>query len=346
MTVHAREFVATTIAVPRENLHWRRPLIAAVVSGALAAACIALGHPTYALPFAVGAWCTALTDGAEEFGIHWRTMAWTCLWVAAGATLGGFVSTWGFWELPVVAVVSLVCGYVACLGRLGIGCGSLALALYAIFAGEPITDRSALQTGTFVLLGGVIAIAVTYVLCLIGARQALMAKPTPVPSALSRLRSHLTAHDEYLWHGVRLSIAMVIGTAVSHSLGWPHEYWIPMTIALIARPSKRLSLERTVHRVLGTLAGIVVLTALVLLIGSNPYELAVLVAIGAGISLAVVRANYTLACVGYTIGVMCLFAIEGQSIELNTPYRIMATVIAGIITALCALLWLPDRARS
>jgi uncharacterized membrane protein YccC len=152
--------------------------------------------------------------------------------------------------------------------------------------------------------------------------------------------SHL--NDEFVRHGMRLAIVMVVATAIAHFLGWPHEYWIPMTVAWVARPGRRLTLERTWHRVLGTIAGIVFVTALMLTSGNSPYELAVLTAAGATMTLIFVRAHYAIAVAGITIAVISLFAIEGQSFELNAPYRIWATLVAGVLLTIGTLVW-PSR---
>ena len=132
---------------------------------------------------------------------------------------------------------------------------------------------------------------------------------------------------------------MVIATAIAHLLGWPHEYWIPMTVAWVARPGRQLTLERIWHRVLGTLVGIAVVTLLMLAAGRSPYELAVLTAAGATMSLIFIRAHYALAVTGITISIMTLFAIEGQSFEMNADYRIWATLVAGVLLALGTLIW-------
>jgi uncharacterized membrane protein YccC len=76
--------------------------------------------------------------------------------------------------------------------------------------------------------------------------------------------------------------------------------------------------------------------------GNPPYELAVLAAAGATMTLIFVRAHYALAVTGITVTVMALFAIEGQSFDLNAPYRIWATLVAGALLALGTFVW-PSR---
>lgn len=342
MSSAIRGVLSSTTRIEKANLHWRRPLIAGIVTGLLAAVCIATDHTSYAVPLAVGSWFTSLIDTQQRFGSHLRTMMWSALWLAIGATIGGLASSTGYWQLLTVAAMSVVCGFAGALGGLGLGNGSLTLVMYAVFAGAPVSDRAAVTTGLLVLLGGLVTIATSIAMYAIGARDQMHEHPPAQPSVAGRLRTHLHLSDEFVRHGARLAVVMVVATAIAHFLNWPHEYWIPMTVAWVARPGRQLTWERTWHRVLGTLAGIAVATVLMLTSGNSPYELAVLAAAGATITLIFVRAHYAIAVTGITVTMMALFAIEGQSFDMNAPYRILATLVAGALLALGTVIW-PDR---
>jgi uncharacterized membrane protein YccC len=335
----ARAVLASTTRFDKSGAHWHRPVITGVVTGLIVVVCIATGHQSYALPLALGSWFTSVLDSHQVFGSHLRTMVGSVLWLALGATLGGVASSTGYWQLLIVAVVAFICGFAGALGEFEVSAGSLALAMYALFAGIPISERSALQTGLLTLIGGLITIAVTMVLYLIGARAQVHQHESVTSSRAERLRSHLHPGDVFVRHGYRLAVLMVIATAIAHSMSWPHEYWIPMTVAWVARPGRRLTLERTWLRILGTLAGIVIIAVVMWATGNPPYELAILVAAAIILHLSFVRANYAIAVVGLTITVMALFAIEGESVELNAPYRFVATVGAGVLLSLGTLLW-------
>jgi MFS family permease len=342
MSSTTRSVLASTGRLQRENLHWRRPLIAGIVTGLLAALCIATDHTSYAVPLAVGAWFTSLIDTQQPFGIHVRAMWWSALWLALGATIGGFSSSIGYWQLVTVAVMSIGCGWAASLGGLSLVNGSLALVMYAVFAGSPVTDRAALLTGVLVFIGGLVTIVTSLAIYAVGARDQMRERPPTSERVSTRIRGHLHRNDAFVRYGVRLAIIMVVATTIAHSLSWPHEYWIPMTVAWVARPGSQLTLERTWHRVLGTIVGIVFVTALMLTAGNSPYHLAVLAAAGATITLIFVRAHYAIAVVGITITMMSLFAIEGQSFDMNAPFRIWATLVAGVLLTVGALFWPAD----
>lgn len=340
------DVLRSTTRVEKANVHWLRPVITGVVTCVIAALSIATGHNAYALPLVTGAWFTSVLDSHEVFGIHLRTMCGSALWLALGATIGGLASSTGYWQLLIVAVMAMACGFAGAFGDFGVRAGSLTLAMYALFAGIPLSERSALQSGLLTLVGGAITILITVGFYLIGARTQLFGQHVVKESALARLRSHLHSGDMFLRHGVRLSVLMVVATAIAHTITWPHEYWIPMTVAWVARPGRQLTLERTWLRILGTLAGIVIITCLMFSTGNPPYELAILVGVGVAVLLAFVRANYAIAVIGLTMAIMALFAIDGESVEMNAPYRICATLIAGVLLTLGVLLWPVDKQTS
>lgn len=90
---------------------------------------------------------------------------------------------------------------------------------------------------------------------------------------------------------------------------------------------------------LGTLAGIVLAVLLIDDVGMNPYVLAVLVGVGVVISLIFLRANYPIAVTGLTMAVIALFAIDGEPVDETAPYRVAATLLAGVIALLGTLIW-------
>lgn len=132
---------------------------------------------------------------------------------------------------------------------------------------------------------------------------------------------------------------MVVATGLAAWLDWPHHYWIPMTVAWIARPARTATVEKVVHRMLGTLGGIVLAVVLINDVGMNPYVLASIVAVGVAISLIFLRANYPIAVVGLTLAVIALFDIDGEPVDETAPYRVAATLLAGLLALLGTLIW-------
>ena len=156
----------------------------------------------------------------------------------------------------------------------------------------------------------------------------------------SMIRQHVDMRDSYVRHAIKLAITY--GLAVAVSLGpWDprhihHTYWIPLTVAWICKPDLYSTVGRIGMRVLGTTAGVVLVTIFLNVIGSER-AIILLVGIGAFVSCAFLWANYAVMVIGMTLAVLCLGAIGGVAVEAETYVRLWATLLAGGLVALTAL---------
>ncbi len=339
MAFPLRTVLLGTARVRREQLTWRRPLQSSVVTAVLTAMCVAIDEPQFALAIAIGAWFAGIADTGEAIGDHWRSMAWTTLWVSLAALVGALASEHNAAEVGIVVVMSLACGFVGALGARGALNGMLALVVYAIFAGSPTSDRGAIQMFALVAVGGIVQILVAVLPAAARRSQRLASSVDPRDLVRVRLAIHLNTDDDFVRHAVRLAIAMLIASLVANISGWPHEYWIPMSVAWMARPDRFGTATRVIERILGTIAGIVIAAVVVDGMELGPYGLVVFVGVGVFFCLAFLRANYPVAVIGITCAVVALFAIQGETVAETAPTRIVATVIAGVITVLTSFIW-------
>ncbi len=339
MTSFGTQHLRSSIKINTSLVQWWRPLISAVITFGLTVACIGFGHPEYAVPVAIGSWFAGITDSGDPIGVYWRAMAWTTAFVTFAATLGSLVSNSPLAQLIVVALMALACGFVGCLGPTPMTNGIVTLVVYSVFAGQPAAHRSAFTTGLLILLGGITCILITVGLYALARSPGFSARPVTGMPVLGSLRSHLHVTDSFVRHSVRLAVVMIFATGLAAWLDWPHHYWIPMTVAWIARPARDATVEKVVHRMLGTLVGILLAVLLINDTGMNLYVLAVISAVGIAISLIFLRANYPIAVVGLTLAVIALFAIDGEPVDETAPYRVAATLLAGMIALLGTFIW-------
>ena len=183
----------------------------------------------------------------------------------------------------------------------------------------------------------------------------LMAGSWPIGSAASTrvvkpafagirplIRQHADMRDTYVRHAIKLAITY--GLAVAVSLGpWDpkhihHTYWIPLTVAWICKPDLYSTVSRIGMRVLGTAAGVLLVTIFLNVIGSES-AIILLVGIGAFVSCAFLWANYAVMVIGMTLSVLCLGAIGGVAVEAEAYVRVWATLLAGGLVALTALVY-------
>ena len=340
-----RKVILGTAPIRLSEMAWRRTIVVALVVGSLTALAIWFGRPEIAFPLAVGSLFTGLGGIGEAPGHRWRIMLWTGLWVGLASILGGLMSNVGVAELGVVAVVAAGCGFAGALGRRGALVGVLTLVTYAIYAGIPDTGSGTFESGALVGLGAMIQMAALLIPVLVRNRGLLRGREDDLPSIRARLRAHSQRRDDFLRHGVRLALAMVVASALGHTSNWPHQYWIPMTVAWLSRPDTTGMATRVLSRVAGTIVGVGLAIAIINVLGITSYGLAVVVALGAVVMLLFLATDYTLAVIGITVIVMALLSLMGEQIDQTAPSRIASTLVAGVIVVVASVSWPSKSAR-
>ncbi|CAB4905944.1 MAG: hypothetical protein F2923_00710 [Actinobacteria bacterium] len=344
VNVSAREMLVGTTRVHRSRVYRTRPIRAAILCTILGMATILVGNPSLAIPLVVGAFFAGLCDTAEPVGDHWRSMSWTTMWLTVGTVLGGLSSNIGYFELFTVAGFAFCCGIAGVVGQRGALNGMLALVMFSIFAGTPARGHSIAIDGMFVALGGAIHLIVVVAASFIVDRSKLQSNAGPTSSFWVRLRSGFSRPHHFLRHGLRLALAMVIATALSDVLEWPHEYWIPMTVAWVSRPDFTGTTTRIIERFAGTVLGIAAALLFIDGFALHDYWLCVVAGAGVGLCLAFVRANYSISVIGVTLVIISLFALQGESVGETLAYRLAATTLACVIAALASVIWMRSTA--
>lgn len=173
----------------------------------------------------------------------------------------------------------------------------------------------------------------------IGAR-ADIEQPRPAHAPiLPRLRAHLHRSDPIAEHAIRLAIAFGGATLASVIIDVSHAYWVPLTVAWIAKPDLANTVSRVTMRIAGTMVGLVLVTALLAVLREIPGE-AVLLTLATGatgaLALAYLGANYPLAVIGITAFVLLIEHLTGDGETYDIVARLIATTIAGVWVLLIA----------
>lgn len=223
--------------------------------------------------------------------------------------------------LAVVAGATLIAARV---GRLHAGVAML-LPFVALVAGVLDPSPSALAAGVGGAAGGAIALLVAR-----GLDLRVPAVPTPAEGATV--------------YAVVLTIAVTVAS-VPTVVGWlPRGYWVPLTVLVILVPDADQSRRRLRERALGTLAGGLVATGLVLLL---PAVVVVVVAV----ALLVLQIAWVVAgdqfrsVVALTCVVVLLSGAGDVGAQLETGLLRVALTVAGAAVAALAVL-VADRMRA
>ena len=332
-----------TITLQRDKLTWRLPVAAAVAVTLMIVVFTALGWRDKTLPLAAAALFIPISGTSDPPNRRLITQLWTLLWLMLATFLGGLLS-YDFQGSIIIgvlvsSVVAFICGFVGGAGVNARTSGMLSLVLFAIFLGVPVARDSAVQDGLLVGLGGI-----TVMGCLIVLRRLFKLPPTwgapkQVSGVIARLRPRLNPRDDFFRHGVRLAGAFTTATIIAECVKWPHQYWIPMTVAWVSVPDINGTATRIAARIFGTIIGIAAVTFFIEIVHLGPYETAVLVGVGALVAMMFIAANYMIAVAGVTVFLIALFNIIGEPLGPSVHYRILATLAGGAISIAWSLVW-------
>nr|WP_249420017.1 FUSC family protein [Rhabdothermincola salaria] len=146
------------------------------------------------------------------------------------------------------------------------------------------------------------------------------------------LRHELRTGQLFVGHAVRLAVAVGLATLITVSLDVAHAYWLPMTVAWMAKPDLAGTVSRVSLRVVGTLVGVAIAAGVFALTDPGTLGITVLVSVGSLVAFSFIWANYAIAVSGITVIVLSLFASAGEAVERDVVLRLGLTVGAGALT--------------
>ena len=173
----------------------------------------------------------------------------------------------------------------------------------------------------------------------IGSRADIATPERPRVPIIPRLRAHLAWSDPVAEHALRLAIAFGGATLATVIVDVSHAYWVPLTVAWIAKPDLANTVSRVSMRILGTMAGLVLVTVTLALVRDLPGEAVILcacVGITGALALAYLNANYPLAVLGITGFVLLVEHLTGDGARYDIIARLLATALAGVWVLLVA----------
>jgi uncharacterized membrane protein YccC len=80
--------------------------------------------------------------------------------------------------------------------------------------------------------------------------------------SLARVTANLSLQSAVFRHAIRLACAVAIAETLSRSLEAPRAYWLPMTTVLVLKPEFTVTFTRGLLRIAGTIAGLLLATAM------------------------------------------------------------------------------------
>jgi uncharacterized membrane protein YccC len=161
----------------------------------------------------------------------------------------------------------------------------------------------------------------------------------PVHDLLVTLRANLGTSSEAGRHALRLAAVTGVAAVIAQWAGLPHAYWAALTVLIVLRPDYGSTLYRGVQRAGGTLVGVGLGLATVLLGHLGPVALLAGVAASLFAAYALLTVNYLLFAVFLTDFVVVLLALLGLPADQTAPDRLIGTGLGTGLALLAYILW-------
>ncbi len=171
------------------------------------------------------------------------------------------------------------------------------------------------------------------------AGQRRTARRADLTAALLALRANAGISTEAGRHALRLAVVAALGEIIAQASGLPHGYWIALTIVIVLRPDYASTIYRGVQRAGGTVIGVGLGAATVLLLHAGTAALVAAAGVTMTIAYAVFAVSYLLYAVFLTDFVVILLALLGQAAEQTAAARLIGTGIGAALAVIGYLAW-------
>jgi len=158
-------------------------------------------------------------------------------------------------------------------------------------------------------------------------------------SARAMLRANLTPRSVAFRHAVRMAACLSAALVVSRLLHLPHGYWLPMTTAIVLRADFSATFNFGLLRVVGTVLGLLLTTALLHLTPESPWAHLALMALLCMAFRWLANAHYGIAVAALTGTVVILLAFEGVDSGVAVTDRVINTALGCGMAMLAYLAW-------
>jgi uncharacterized membrane protein YccC len=158
-------------------------------------------------------------------------------------------------------------------------------------------------------------------------------------SAMATLRANLTTHSVACRHAMRCAVCLTIALLVSRVANLPHGYWLPMTAAIVLRPDFAATFNFGLLRVVGTILGLLLTTALLHVTRHDFWTHLALMGVLCMAFRYLATAHYGVAVAALTGTVVILLSFEGVNSGDAVMDRVINTALGSGMALLAYVVW-------
>jgi uncharacterized membrane protein YccC len=156
---------------------------------------------------------------------------------------------------------------------------------------------------------------------------------------LQTLRANLKLSSIALRHALRSAVCIGVAVACERMLQIPHGVWIPMTAAIVLKPDFGGTMQFGVLRVIGTLIGLLIGTAIAHVAMDGVALRLMLMAVLCFVFRLLVQVNYAVGVAMLTAMLVLLLSFEGIAPVDAVEMRIVGTVLGSVLALIAYALW-------
>ncbi|NII09344.1 FUSC family protein [Oleiagrimonas sp. C23AA] len=171
------------------------------------------------------------------------------------------------------------------------------------------------------------------------AAERRLPKALRMTSAQATVRANLHLQSSAFRHALRCAVCVGLALITGRILQLPHGYWMPMTAAIVLRPDFGATFSFGLLRVVGTIGGLLLTTAMLAL---SPHDVWAHLALMALLCFAfryLATAHYGVGVAALTGTVVILLAFEGVPSGEAVVDRALNTVLGSIAALTAYLVW-------
>lgn len=167
---------------------------------------------------------------------------------------------------------------------------------------------------------------------------------TGFSNILNAIKGHLTFESQLFRHAVRLSMVVFLCSAIVPILGFDNKgYWILLTAVFVCQPNYTATKTRLIHRVIGTILGVLAGGAFQLFNFAPSLEAQLGLIVLTGSLYTFFRLiHYGFSTFYITLLVLVSLDISGFSLEAGVLMRIVDTLLGTVIAWLAVSFLWPD----
>ncbi|MEO8810164.1 MAG: FUSC family protein [Rhodanobacter sp.] len=153
------------------------------------------------------------------------------------------------------------------------------------------------------------------------------------------LRASLTPASAAFRHALRMAFCLSAALLLSRVLRLPHGYWLPMTVAIVLRADFAATFNIGLLRVLGTVLGLLITTALLFITPDQPWAHLALMALLCMGFRYLANVHYGIAVAALTGTVVILLSFEGVDPGAAVVDRVINTSMGCALALLAYVAW-------